>query len=66
VVASDYLVSYETNRYSVPFTLIGQTVELERQGKTRLVWYREQVVARHALQAERCHSPSDLPYLVVM
>jgi hypothetical protein len=28
-------------------------VELERQGKTLLVWYREQVVARHALQAER-------------
>jgi hypothetical protein len=23
IVADDYLVSFETNRYSVPFTLIG-------------------------------------------
>src|SRR5205814_301361 len=29
-VAEDYLVSFETNRYSVPFTLIGQTVEVTR------------------------------------
>ena len=30
-VAEDYLVSFETNRYSVPFTLIGQTVEVARR-----------------------------------
>jgi len=31
-VAEDYLVSFETNRYSVPFTLIGQPVEVLRRG----------------------------------
>src|SRR5439155_22534268 len=30
VVADDYLVSFETNRYSVPFTLICQAVEVLR------------------------------------
>ena len=29
-VADEYLVSFETNRYSVPFTLIGQTVEVTK------------------------------------
>jgi hypothetical protein len=29
-VVDDYLVNFETNRYSVPFTLIGQTVEVTR------------------------------------
>src|SRR5262249_22973211 len=29
IVASDYLVSFNTNRYSVHFHLIGQTVELQ-------------------------------------
>ena len=31
IVAEDYLVSFETNRYSVPFTLIGQPVEVLRR-----------------------------------
>ena len=31
VVATDYLVSVDTNRYSVPFTLIGQPVEVRRR-----------------------------------
>src|SRR5712664_1660782 len=34
-VADDYLVSFETNRYSVPFTLIGHTVEVTRRGGRR-------------------------------
>jgi hypothetical protein len=29
-VATDYLVSFETNRYSVPFRLIGETVQVQR------------------------------------
>jgi hypothetical protein len=33
IVASDYLVSIDTNRYSVPFRLIGETVEVKRQGE---------------------------------
>jgi hypothetical protein len=32
MVAEDYLVSVDTNRYSVPFTLIGQPVEIHRRG----------------------------------
>jgi transposase len=47
VVASDYLISFETNRYSVPFTLIGQTVEVHRQGEVLAIFHRGEVVARH-------------------
>jgi hypothetical protein len=37
IVAEDYLVSFETNRYSVPFTLVGQSVEvLRRQGRLQI------------------------------
>src|SRR4030095_2454838 len=37
IVAEDYLVSFETNRYSVPFTLVGQSVEvLLRQGRRQI------------------------------
>ncbi|MDF0666211.1 MAG: hypothetical protein P0119_09070 [Nitrospira sp.] len=32
IVAEDYLVSLATNRYSVPFRLIGQRVEVQRRG----------------------------------
>lgn len=53
VVAEDYLVSFETNRYSVPFGLIGQTVELERRGALLVIWHRGQEVARHPLGTGR-------------
>ena len=46
-VAEDYLVSFETNRYSVPFTLIGQTVDVMRRGDRLLVTHRGQLVAEH-------------------
>ena len=32
VVADDWLISVEGNRYSVPFVLIGKTVQVLRQG----------------------------------
>jgi hypothetical protein len=32
VVADDWLVSIDGNRYSVPFMLIGKTVQVVRQG----------------------------------
>ena len=51
IVASDYLVSFATNRYSVPFTLIGQTVELERRGEELTIYHRDRLVAQHALAA---------------
>lgn len=47
IVADDYLVSLDTNRYSVPFTLIGQTVEVERRGGTVRVHHRGRLVASH-------------------
>jgi transposase len=47
IVAEDYLVSFETNRYSVPFTLIGQTVEVARRGDRLQMWHRGTVVAEH-------------------
>ncbi|MGH8251710.1 MAG: IS21 family transposase [Steroidobacteraceae bacterium] len=51
IVASDYLVSFETHRYSVPFTLIGQTVEVERQGGHLVIFHRDRAVAHHVIPA---------------
>jgi transposase len=47
IVADDYLVSLDTNRYSVPFGLIGQTVELHRCNGRIRVLHRDQIVADH-------------------
>ena len=52
-VAADYLVSFETNRYSVPFTLIGQTVEVTRRGGRLLITHRGSLVAEHEELAEK-------------
>ncbi len=46
-VAEDYLVSFETNRYSVPFTLIGQTVEVTRRGGRLQIAQGGRLVAEH-------------------
>ena len=46
-VAEDYLVSFESNRYSVPFTLIGQTVEIARRGGHLHITHRGTLVAEH-------------------
>jgi transposase len=51
IVADDYLVSFETNRYSVPFTLIGQTVEVERCADSLRFHHRGEVVATHAVSS---------------
>lgn len=51
VVATDYLVSFETNRYSVPYGLIGQTVQVQRVGPTLVIRHRGLVIATHALAA---------------
>lgn len=47
IVADDYLVSFETNRYSVPFRLIGQEVEVRRQHGQITIRHRGTVVATH-------------------
>jgi hypothetical protein len=47
IVAEDYLVSFQTNRYSVPCRLIGQRVEVQRRGDTVHLFHRDQEVAAH-------------------
>ncbi len=47
IVADDYLVSLDTNRYSVPFGLIGQRVEVQRRGDTVHIFHRDREVASH-------------------
>jgi hypothetical protein len=47
IVAEDYLVSVDTNRYSVPFRLIGQRVDVQRQEDTITIFHRDRLVAMH-------------------
>lgn len=49
IVALDYLVSFETNRYSVPFQLIGQTVEVQRDGVGLHIFHRDRLIVTHPL-----------------
>ncbi len=53
VVAEDWLVTIDCNRYSVPFQLIGQTVQVVRQGAEWVIRHRGEVVATHQIQAGR-------------
>jgi transposase len=64
VVATDYLVSFETNRYSVPYRLIGQPVQVQRIGAELVIRHRGTVVATHAVaggkyqvQIQPAHGP---------
>lgn len=49
IVASDYLVSFQANRYSVRFQLIGQTVELQACEGHLTIYHRGRCVAEHPL-----------------
>jgi transposase len=49
IVASDWLVAFRTNRYSVPCRLIGATVEVQARDGQVQVFHRGVPVARHAL-----------------
>ena len=51
VVAEDWLVSIDANRYSVPFGLIGKTVQVVREGGNWVIRHRGAVVAEHAVLA---------------
>ena len=53
VVATDYLVTVDTNRYSVPFTLIGQPVEVRRRDGHLEMRRRGEVVATHPVLGGR-------------
>jgi transposase len=60
VVANDWLVSIDRNRYSVPWRLIGQTVEVVRVGGTWQISHQGRLVAEHPVLAGR-HQLSVLP-----
>ncbi len=47
VVAEDWLVAIDANRYSVPFRLIGKTVQVAREGDRWLIRHRGKLVAEH-------------------
>jgi hypothetical protein len=47
LVATDYLVTFDTNRYSVPFHLIGQAVEVERHSSGVRIYHRGELAAEH-------------------
>ena len=53
VVAEDWLVAIDGNRYSVPFGLIGKTVQVVRQGGAWAIRHRGAIVAEHAGLAGR-------------
>ncbi|KJS10762.1 MAG: hypothetical protein VR67_16725 [Peptococcaceae bacterium BRH_c8a] len=46
-VATDCLVSYATNRYSVPWRYVNQTVELQERGDMISIYHRGVLVATH-------------------
>lgn len=47
VVAENFLVSLDTNRYSVPFRFIGRTVEVQRREGRIVIHSHGQVIAEH-------------------
>lgn len=49
VVAEDWLVSIDGNRYSVPCRLIGRTVQVVREADRWVIRHGGQVVAEHAV-----------------
>ena len=53
VVADDWLVSIDTNRYSVPCTLIGKTVQVVRVGGQWQISHQGKLVAEHPVLASR-------------
>jgi transposase len=60
VVAEDWLVSIDTNRYSVPWRLIGATVEVLRVGGNWQIRHRGELVAEHPVLPGR-HALSVMP-----
>jgi len=60
VVAEDWLVSIDANRYSVPWRLIGKTVQVVRVGAAWHILYQNQLVAEHPVLSGR-HQLNVLP-----
>ena len=53
IVAEDYLVSIDTNRYSVPFALIGKTIDVHRRAGALRFLHGGACVAEHPELAGR-------------
>jgi len=53
IVARDWLVSFRNNRYSVPFRLIGQTVQVQARDGEVQIFHRDNLVATHRLRDGR-------------
>ena len=51
IVARDWLVSFRTNRYSVPFRLVGQCVEVQAREGVVWIYHRGKPVAQHTLRS---------------
>ena len=47
-VGPQFHMTYETNQYSVPWTLVGMVVTMRIDQDSIIIHYREKVVARHA------------------
>ena len=52
-VTGDCRIELDTNRYSVPYWLVGRTVEVQLDTDELIARYRGEVVARHAVAAGR-------------
>lgn len=59
IVAEDWLVAVDANRYSVPFRLIGKTVQVAREGDRWLIRYRGKLVAEHPVLLGRAQLSVD-------
>ena len=53
VVAEDWLIAIDGNRYSVPFALIGRTEQVVRLGGEWAIHHRGELVAEHPVLAGR-------------
>jgi len=67
-VAEDWLVAIDANRYSVPFGLIGKTVQVTREADQWVIRHSGKVVAEHTaltgrnrLSVKPEHGPGALP-----
>ena len=52
-------MEFETNRYSVPFQLVGRTVDMEVEGGELTVRWAGKVVAEHAIADGRYRDIQD-------
>jgi len=59
-ISYDYLITVDQNKYSVPYELIGQTVDIRYTGKTIEVFFNNHRIASHIRKKGYC-DPQILP-----